>query len=119
MIKFSIKMLIFIFIRIVKNIGNPYNKFSLLIFCTLFWPIMSTGSLLKNWYGIEVFFALGLLICLTKFNFKNHVCDLNKKLKILTFLDFVKINFRKGFFLDNKKALFLIFNEYFSLELNK
>ena len=54
-----------------------------------------------------------------KFNFKNHVCDLNKKLKILTFLDFVKINFRKGFFLDNKKALFLIFNEYFSLELNK
>ena len=54
-----------------------------------------------------------------KFNFKNHVCNLNKKLKILTFLDFVKINFRKGFFLDNKKALFLIFNEYFSLELSK
>ena len=54
-----------------------------------------------------------------KFNFKNNVCDLNKKLKILTFLDFVKINFRKGFFWDNKKALFLIFNEYFSLELNK
>lgn len=66
-----IVMLIFIFIRIIKNIRNPYNKFSLLIFCTLFWPIMSTGSLLKNWYGIEVFFALGLLICLTKFNFKN------------------------------------------------
>ena len=31
---------------------------------------MSTGSLLKNWYGIEVFFTLGLLICLTNFNFK-------------------------------------------------
>ena len=64
-------MLLFIFLKIFKNINNLYNRFSIIIFCTLFWPIMSTGSLLKNWYGIEVFFALGLLICLTKFNFRS------------------------------------------------
>jgi len=64
-------MLIFIFIKIIKNINTINNRFSFIIFCTLFWPIMSTGSLLKNWYGIEVFFALGLLISLTNFNFKN------------------------------------------------
>ena len=64
-------MLIFIFIKIIKNINTINNKFSLIIFFTLFWPIMSTGSLLKNWYGIEVFFALGLLISLTNFNFTN------------------------------------------------
>lgn len=63
-------MLIFIFIKIIRNIKNLYNRFSLIILITLFWPIMSTGSLLKNWYGIEVFFTLGLLICLTNFNFK-------------------------------------------------
>ena len=54
-----------------------------------------------------------------KNNFKSHVCDLRKKLKILNFLDFVKKNFKRDFFLDNKKVLFLIFNEYFSLELTK
>ncbi len=54
-----------------------------------------------------------------KLNFKNDVLDLSKKLKILNFLDFVKKNFKRDFFLDNKKVLFLILNEYFSLELSK
>ena len=51
--------------------------------------------------------------------FKSNICDLKKKQRILTFLDFMKKNFRKDFFIDKKKILFLIFNEYFSLELSK
>ena len=76
---------------------------------------------LKISKNFDVFFPLiiNIIFFTLKVCFKSNVCDLNKKLKILTFLDFVKKNFRKGFFLDNKKALFLIFNEYFSLELNK
>ena len=76
---------------------------------------------LKISKNFDVFFPLiiNIIFFTLKVCFKSNVCDLNKKLKILTFLDFVKKNFRRGFFLDNKKALFLIFNEYFSLELNK
>ena len=51
--------------------------------------------------------------------FKSNICDLKKKQRILTFLDFMKKNFRRDFFIDKKKILFLIFNEYFSLELSK
>ena len=71
--------------------------------------------------NFDVFFPLiiSIIFFTLKRSFKNHVYDLNKRLKILTFLEFVKKNFRKDFFLDNKKALFLIFNEYFSLELSK
>ena len=46
-----------------------YNKFSLISIATLlvlFWPVMSTGSLLKNWNGVSTFFIIGLCIALTK-----------------------------------------------------
>ena len=33
----------------------------------MFWPIMSTGSLIKNWYGVITFFIIGLCMCLSKF----------------------------------------------------
>ena len=71
--------------------------------------------------NFDIFFPLiiNIIFFTVKLNFKCNCCDLNKKYKILTFLDFVKINFRKGLFLDNKKILFLIFSEYFSLELSK
>ena len=29
----------------------------------MFWPIMSTGSLIKNWYGIITFFIIGFYVC--------------------------------------------------------
>ena len=69
----------------------------------------------------DIFFPLiiNMIFSTLKLNYKNHACDLSKKKKILDFLDFVKNNFKRGFFFDNKKILFLIFNEYFSLKLSK
>ena len=66
---FFIFFLSMIFLKIIKNITFDLNKFSFINFCVLFWPIMSTGSLLKNWYGIEVFLVLGLLISIINLNY--------------------------------------------------
>ncbi len=76
---------------------------------------------LKISKNFDVFFPLfiNIIFFTLKLNFKNCVGDLNKKLKILSFLDFLKKNFRKDFILDNKKVLFLILDEYFSLELSQ
>ena len=63
--------------------------------------------------------VINLIFLNLKLYFKSNICDLNKKQRILIFLDFIKNNFRKNFFLDKKKILFLILNEYFSLELSK
>jgi len=55
---------LFYFILIKK-----INEYSLLSFATLlvlFWPIMSTGSLLKNWNGVSTFYIIGICITLTK-----------------------------------------------------
>ena len=71
--------------------------------------------------NFEVIFPLVINVIFfnLKQYFKSNICDLKKKQRILTFLDFMKKNFRKDFFIDKKKILFLIFNEYFSLELSK
>ena len=48
---------------------NNFNKYSLISFSTLlilFWPLMSTGSLLKNWNGISTFFIIGICLALNK-----------------------------------------------------
>tara|TARA_B100000963_G_scaffold15540_1_gene11874 strand:+ start:536 stop:1405 length:870 start_codon:yes stop_codon:yes gene_type:complete len=76
---------------------------------------------LKISKDFDTFFPLiiNIVFFTLKLNFKNHLCDLNKKLKILNFLDFLKNNFKKGLLLDNKRALFLMFNEYVSLQLSK
>ncbi len=76
---------------------------------------------LKISKNFDIFFPLfiNIIFFTLKLNFKNCVGDLNKKLKILSFLDFLKKNFRKDFILDNKKVLFLILDEYFSLELSQ
>ena len=53
---------------------NNFNKFSLISLSTLlilFWPIMSTGSLLKNWNGVSTFFIIGICLCLGKLKKEN------------------------------------------------
>ena len=51
-----------------KNIGErEYKIIAITIILTMFWPIMSTGSLIKNWYGITTFFIIGICLCLSKF----------------------------------------------------
>ena len=53
---------------ILKNNGDrKYKIISIIIILSMFWPIMSTGSLIKNWYGITTFFIIGICLCLSKF----------------------------------------------------
>ncbi len=52
---------------IYKNNGDKeYKIISIVLLIILFWPVMSTGSLIKNWYGISVFFIIGLSMCLSR-----------------------------------------------------
>ena len=53
---------------IIRNKGDKkYKIISITIFFSMFWPIMSTGSLIKNWYGITTFFIIGICLCLSSF----------------------------------------------------
>ncbi len=64
--------LIFLVSFIINNIGErKYKIISLVIILTMFWPIMSTGSLIKNWYGVTTFFIVGLCMCISRFK-KNY-----------------------------------------------
>ena len=57
---------IFILLLIIKKNKNETKYISLSIYIILFWPIMSTGSLLKNWMGISTFFIIGICLSLDK-----------------------------------------------------
>ena len=57
--------------KVLKNKYNEYNIIGLATLLILFWPLMSTGSLLKNWNGITTFFIIGLIISLNKLKEKN------------------------------------------------
>ena len=60
--------LFFLITFIAKNKGEKkYKIISLIVILIMFWPIMSTGSLIKNWFGVSTFFIVGLCICLSKF----------------------------------------------------
>lgn len=64
---FFIAYLISIIRYVLKNNTNYELKLiSLVILIILFWPVMSTGSLTKNWLGINTFFILGLAIFIHK-----------------------------------------------------
>ena len=39
---------------------------SIITLIIIFWPIMSTGSFIKNWMGISSFFAIGLALSMNK-----------------------------------------------------
>ncbi len=74
LIVFSIFILyLLILVRfIITNDGeNKYKFISLIVILIMFWPIMSTGSLIKNWYGITTFFIIGLCMCLSRLK-NNH-----------------------------------------------
>ncbi len=59
--------LIFLIKFILNNNGDKkYKIISLVVILILFWPVMSTGSLIKNWYGIIVFFIIGVTLCLSR-----------------------------------------------------
>ncbi len=59
--------LIYLINLIIKNNGDrKYKIISLIIILTMFWPIMSTGSLVKNWFGVTTFFLIGICISVSK-----------------------------------------------------
>ena len=59
--------LIILVLFIINNDGDKrYKIISLVVLLTMFWPIMSTGSLIKNWYGVITFFIIGLCMCLSR-----------------------------------------------------
>ncbi len=65
---FFITYLISLIYFINNNDGDKkYKIISLVLILTMFWPIMSTGSLIKNWYGICTFFIIGVCMCISRF----------------------------------------------------
>ncbi len=62
-----IMYLISIFYLLIKSKNHRMIKLiSIASILILFWPIMSTGSLIKNWNGITTFYIIGLSICLNR-----------------------------------------------------
>jgi len=62
--------LTFIIYLIIKKYKNEYSIIGLATLLILFWPIMSTGSLLKNWNGISSFYIIGICLALYQLNKK-------------------------------------------------
>ena len=52
---------------IFNNGERKYKIISLAVILIMFWPVMSTGSLVKNWYGITTFFIIGICMNLSSF----------------------------------------------------
>ena len=60
--------LIFLISFIINsNAEKKYKVISLVVILIMFWPVMSTGSLIKNWYGISTFFIIGICMILSNF----------------------------------------------------
>ena len=68
---FFISYIFFLFYKILANNKNEYAILSITPILVLFWPIMSTGSILKNWNGVSIFFIIGVCLILSKFKTKN------------------------------------------------
>ena len=70
---FFLGYLFYVIFFIIKNDGDKKNKIiSLVVILIMFWPIMSTGSLIKNWYGVTTFYIIGLCICNSRFKINNY-----------------------------------------------
>ena len=46
--------------------NNIFKYISIACILILFWPIMSTGSLIKNWNGVLTFYVIGLCISINR-----------------------------------------------------
>ena len=69
---FFIIYLINLFYLILKNKSSEYYLISMSTILILFWPIMSTGSLLKNWNGVSTFFIVGLCLSISRLKNKTN-----------------------------------------------
>ena len=56
-----------IFYFLIKgNNQNIFNYIGIACIIILFWPIMSTGSLIKNWNGVLNFYIIGLCVSINR-----------------------------------------------------
>tara|TARA_Y100000590_G_scaffold462560_2_gene626977 strand:+ start:538 stop:1887 length:1350 start_codon:yes stop_codon:yes gene_type:complete len=69
LVLFIIYVLSLFYFIIIKSLSS-YKFISLSTLIIIFWPIMSTGSLLKNWMGVSTFFIIGICISLSSFKKK-------------------------------------------------
>ncbi len=56
-----------------KNSDHELKLISIVVFIILFWPIMSTGSLTKNWLGVSTFFIIGIITFINKIEIKKNL----------------------------------------------
>ena len=63
--------LYYVFKVINKNKIRETKLLSIITMIILFWPIMSTGSFTKNWYGINIFYLVGICISIYKLKIDN------------------------------------------------
>jgi O-antigen ligase len=57
---------------IIYGCNNNILKYvSIACILILFWPIMSTGSLIKNWNGVLTFYIIGICISLNRIKINN------------------------------------------------
>ena len=69
---FFLFYLFYLFYFIKTNSGEKiYKLVGLTSLVIIFWPVMSTGSLIKNWNGISIFFIISICLSLSKFKTKN------------------------------------------------
>ena len=61
--------LYYIYLQISKNPISTTKLLSIVSIIIIFWPIMSTWSLTKNWYGISTFYILGICLSIQKIKF--------------------------------------------------
>jgi len=62
-----ISIIFFMFRHVINNQDYTGRLISIITLIIIFWPIMSTGSFVKNWMGVSSFFAIGLALSLNKF----------------------------------------------------
>jgi len=56
----------FMFQHVKNTPDSSVRLISIITLIIIFWPIMSTGSFVKNWMGISSFFAIGLALSINK-----------------------------------------------------
>ncbi len=59
-------IIFFMFQHVKNNTDYSGRLISIITLIIIFWPIMSTGSFVKNWMGISSYFAIGLALSMNK-----------------------------------------------------
>ena len=67
---FFISLVLSFFYKFKSFNKNKYNIIGIVILLVLFWPIMSTGSFIKNWNMIFICYLIGIILGIKLKNFK-------------------------------------------------